>query len=639
MPLRRVKANIRIKLTASLLSVVLITGGVSVVVGVSIINDKVVGQAYETVQNDLKTARYIYDDMINVIHLFIKHLASLAYLQEAVAGNDRALLIRKLKEVREELNLDVLNITDATGRVIVRARNENVIGDSVADDSFVREAIRNRASPRGTGIMGREELLREGRDLAEAAYIEIRPTPMARAKEAAVEERAMVLKAAAPIVRQGRLIGVIYGAKVLNKDYTFVDRIKRMVFKDDTFKGTPIGTATVFLNDLRISTNVIRKDGSRAIGTRVSEDVYNKVIVNQGLWLDKAFVVNDWYISAYSPIYDIENRVIGILYVGILEAKYQKIRNDAAFYFLLIIIISAIIAILLSLYLIQNIIIPINALVDASRDIANGIYTKKLEVESADELGYLCLTFNKMIDAIEERDRRLKEQTEQKLAQSEKLASLGRLASGIAHEINNPLTGVLTYSSLLLEDLKGTDHEDDLHVIVTETLRCRDIVRGILDFARDTGIEKKLVDVNKVIINSVAILERHMSFQNVQIVKELDDSIPVMELDINQFQSVISNLAVNAADAMPHGGTLTVRTRCDRAAGRAIIEVEDTGAGISEENITKIFDPFFTTKETGKGTGLGLAVTYGIIARHKGTIDVRSTVGVGTTFTITLPLG
>jgi len=130
-----------------------------------------------------------------------------------------------------------------------------------------------------------------------------------------------------------------------------------------------------------------------------------------------------------------------------------------------------------------------------------------------------------------------------------------------------------------------------------------------------------------------------MSFQNVQIVKELDDSIPVMELDINQFQSVISNLAVNAADAMPHGGTLTVRTRCDRAAGRAIIEVEDTGAGISEENITKIFDPFFTTKETGKGTGLGLAVTYGIIARHKGTIDVRSTVGVGTTFTITLPLG
>jgi len=173
---------------------------------------------------------------------------------------------------------------------------------------------------------------------------------------------------------------------------------------------------------------------------------------------------------------------------------------------------------------------------------------------------------------------------------------------------------------------------------VTETLRCRKIVREILNFARETRIEKERANVNQVIREMLSILEKHVNFQNVSIVKDFDDAVPDMEIDVNQIKQVINNLSLNAADAMPDGGTLTIRTRFDADRDSVVVDFSDTGLGISEENIGKIFDPFFTTKQTGKGTGLGLAVTYGIIKRHNGTSTVKSAIGKGTTFTIILPV-
>jgi two-component system NtrC family sensor kinase len=256
------------------------------------------------------------------------------------------------------------------------------------------------------------------------------------------------LMAASPIFYRGRLIGIVYGAKLLNNNFDFVDRIKNLVFKDEKLNGLDVGSATIFMDDLRISTNVKKEDGTRAIGTLVSEEVYRKVFEHEKVWLDKAFVVNNWYISGYTPIYNINNRVIGILYVGILEEKYNVIKRETMIYYLLMTAIVAIIAVVISIYLIQNIINPIKSLLDASGEIAMGNYNKKIEIRSDDEIGYLCSAYNKMVDAIVERDEKLKEQTERKIVQSEKLASLGRLASGIAHEINNPLTGVLGYSTV-----------------------------------------------------------------------------------------------------------------------------------------------------------------------------------------------
>ena len=634
---KRLKANIRIRLTASLLAIVAITGVSSIVIGYGIINSSILMQAYDVLQRDMNTAQYIYNNSINRIHFLLKHVASLSYMEKALMSKDREVILNKLTEIKDELDLDMLNVTDHRGRIVVRSRNYNLYGDDVSQEDCVRQVLNSHGPCYGTCIIENDFLVREGRDLVEQVHIELIPTPRARELDRKYEDRAMALVAASPIFYKGKFAGVIYGAKILNRNYEIVDHIKSLVFKDEKIGGYELGTATIFLDDLRISTNVKREDGTRSIGTRVSEEVYNKTFIQGQLWLDKAFVVDTWYISAYEPIYDVNHMVVGILYVGILEDKYNMIKRKTTTSFIIMIFLSAGIALLLAIYLIRYIIQPINALVAASKEVALGNFNRKINVSYEGEMGKLISAFNKMIDAIVERDKKLKEQTQKQMVQSEKLASVGRLASGIAHEINNPLTGILTYSSLLKEDLHSTEYGEDLDIIIRETLRCRNIVRGMLDFARETKLEKQPASINSVIQETLAILERHVNFQNIDIVKDFADNVPVISLDINQMKSVINNLCVNAADAMPNGGTLAITTFFNKEKGNIVMQITDTGIGIEEKNLNKIFDPFFTTKETGKGTGLGLAVIYGIIERHGGFIDVKSRVGQGTTFTVELP--
>ena len=252
-------------------------------------------------------------------------------------------------------------------------------------------------------------------------------------------------------------------------------------------------------------------------------------------------------------------------------------------------------------------------------------------------LPYMIETLKKTADELTESYRQLVD-TKQALIQSEKLASLGRMASGIAHEINNPLTGILSFSSMLMEDLKNSEHVEDLRTILKETMRCRDIVRGLLDFARETKSRKASGNINAVINDALSILEPYVNSQNIRVERELGDDIPETLLDMNQMRSVINNLCENAAHAMSGGGVLTISTAYDTLEKQIKIKVGDTGSGIRHDHINKIFDPFFTTKEAGKGTGLGLAVTYGIVESHFGTINVTSREGQGSIFTVTLPV-
>ncbi|HQQ51314.1 MAG TPA: cache domain-containing protein, partial [Spirochaetota bacterium] len=519
----------------------------------------------------------------------------------------------------------------------VRANNDSY-GDDVSDDNQVSYVLKNKISCEGTDVVLYKHLEKEGESIASKAIIKIIPTPKSRKVQRTEIKDALTISVAIPIFHNNNFIGIIYGIRILNNYNGIVDQIKQLVFKEEKLGGLDVGTSTIFLDDVRVCTNVKKPDGTRAIGTLLSEEVYNKVVLQGKLWWDKAFVVNNWYISAYKPLLNIYGKPVGILYVGILEKKFDEIKKSSTLNFAFTTALIAIIAVGISLYLLNIIIRPVRTLVKASESVINGNYDTHIEIETEDEIGYLCYTFNQMIDAIKERDRKLKEQTQDQILQSEKLASLGRLASGIAHEINNPLTAILTYSSLLLEDLKETDFEEDLRVIIKETLRCRDIVRNILDFARSTKPDIKRTNVNNLINEVLLILEKHVNFHNIVINKELDPDVPDMFIDENQFKSVINNLAMNAADAMPQGGTLTVQTKYNFGNDSISIIVSDTGVGIKEEHLDKIFDPFFTTKEQGKGTGLGLAVTYGIIKRYYGNINVHSEVGNGTVFTITFPL-
>jgi two-component system, NtrC family, sensor kinase len=279
---------------------------------------------------------------------------------------------------------------------------------------------------------------------------------------------------------------------------------------------------------------------------------------------------------------------------------------------------------------------PIRHVVVMAQRVIGGDLSARLGIRPPGEMGVLCRAIDSMAQAVAEREELLKLATCQQLGRSEQLASVGRLAAGVAHEINNPLVGVLTFADLM-RDKENLDDQDrqDLEVIIRETKRVRDIVRGLLDFARETPFVKKPLNINEIVRQTVALLGKRQAFQNIYIVEDLRDDLPLVDFDKGQLQQVLLNLTLNACEAMPNGGTLMLGT--SPAHDKVTVSVPDTGPGIRREHLDKIFEPFFTTKPVGKGTGLGLSVSYGIVQQHGGTLEVESTVGQGSTFTITLP--
>ena len=276
---------------------------------------------------------------------------------------------------------------------------------------------------------------------------------------------------------------------------------------------------------------------------------------------------------------------------------------------------------------------PVRTLLAATERVAAGDLAHRVPVPRGDELGQLAASFNQMTTRLAE--------ARNMVYQSNKLASVGRLAAGIAHEINNPLTGVLTYSSFLLKRAVDEETRSDLETIVHETKRCRDIVRGLLDFSRQVPPKKTMVDLNAIVERALAIVDNQLRVQNIQLTKTLAKDLPPFPADANQLQQVVLNLLVNAADAFELGDRhVFIATDLKSVDGRQSVEIKvaDNGTGIPEKNLGHIFEPFFTTKEN-RGTGLGLAVCWGIVTEHGGTIAVDTKVGRGTTFTVRLPLG
>jgi PAS domain S-box-containing protein len=232
------------------------------------------------------------------------------------------------------------------------------------------------------------------------------------------------------------------------------------------------------------------------------------------------------------------------------------------------------------------------------------------------------------------------QETHLQLVQLEKLRSLGEMAAGVAHEINNPLGGIIIYASLLMEGLAPDDTQrHDLEKIVHEATRCKEIVKTLLEFARQSGDKKELTDINRAITDGLLFLENQATFHNIEIIKELDPSLPTMVGNAGQLKQVFLNIMINAADAMHGRGVLTIKTFPSEDGNKVIIEFTDTGGGIPEDILPRIFDPFFTTKGVGEGTGLGLSMSYGIVKEHKGNIEVDTVVDSGTTFRVLLPMG
>jgi two-component system NtrC family sensor kinase len=634
------KTPIARRLILSFLSIVILSGAMSVVLGVHLVNGRIFQEAQEKVRNDLNSAREIYISQIKAVKDLVRFTADRYTIRSAATSGSVAQEYDKLKRIKEEEGLDVLTLTDRVGNVVLRVNNPAISGDNLSHDEIIKRALALKQPVASTELVPSSELQKESAKLVEQAFFKFVDTPKARFQIETSQASGMMISAAAPVLDfQNRLCGAVYGGILLNRNYLLVDKIKQTVFQGMKYNGKDIGTATIFQDDVRISTNVLTGAGQRAVGTRVAANVYDQVVGLGKPWIDRAFVVNSWYITAYEPIRDLNGAVLGILYVGILEEKYSDIRRQTIVTFLGLTTLSLVMASVISYFLSRNISRSIAKLVHASREMAAGNLNTAVEIKAKDELGELAGTFNFMASALRERDRQLKEYAQNKIMESERLALIGQLAAGVAHEINNPLQGILSYSCLLVENSPADDpNRGFLEKISQQARRCRDIIRGLLDFSRDTKPQMVSCQMNSVLLESLSLLERQALFQNIMIVREIDPSLPPTILDPSQMQQVFMNIILNAAEAMEGRGTLTLVTRTASSNGFIEIEITDTGAGISKENLEKIFDPFFTTKQVGQGTGLGLAISYGIVKKHNGNIEVRSEIGKGTSFFVRLPI-
>ncbi|MCX6898975.1 MAG: cache domain-containing protein [Verrucomicrobia bacterium] len=637
--LRRVRVTIATKLIVGFLLVCLIVGVTFGVIGVHIIGGLVVDEAQEKVRTDLNVAREIYLNHLDRISDKVRFVAGRTFVRDGSSFKERDKVVESLTAFRERERLDVLGVTDSKGIVMVRVTNPGVFGDDQGQDPLVARVLQSREPVASTCLMTGDQLRKESPALAERARFEVVSTPKTQSRAEREETSGLMLKAAAPVFDlKNQFIGVAYGGILLNRNFEIVDKIKQTVFQDVKYQGEEIGSATIFQDDLRISTNVQNENGARAIGTRAAKDVYDRVVTQGERWIGRAYVVNAWYITAYEPIRDVLNKIVGMLYVGVREQKYTDTRMRATAAFVAITLAGGAASMCLFYFIARNISVLVHKLVLASREVARGNLDARVEIASQDELHELADTFNSMASSLKKRDEKLREFARKKIMQSERLAVIGQLAAGVAHEMNNPLTGIVTYSHLLLERANAQDGTSEfLRKIATQADRCRVIVRGLLDFSRPKKPDKRSCNLNQVLQECVSLVENQSLFHNIQVEKNFQKNLPLVIVDPSLIQQVFMNLIINAAEAMDGKGRLSLATRLEPDGECVEIVFADSGHGISEENLERIFDPFFTTKEVGHGTGLGLAISFGIVKEHEGTIAVESEMGKGSTFTVRLP--
>lgn len=629
--------SIRFKLTMAAIAVILIANSLVCFVGVQYAGHVWLKELQNRVRLDLSSARAAYEGHLQQTARFLNGVALDIHLAQAAAADDDQGFRPLLDQALAHGGVDFITLLDARGRVLYRPHNPAKRGDNLAGNPLVNQAIRRRGTSLGTVSLSQQQLRAEGDDIARRAEIELRPTQAARETTETVRTEGLVAAAAVPLLDpQGRLVGVLYGGSLLNGRFDLVDQIRNQVFPADLFNDEQAGRVTIFHGDLRVATNVVADDGRRAVGTRMSREVYDSVIVRGQTWADRAFVVDDWYIAAYEPIREPGGKVIGSLYVGLRQAPFVHRRNVVMAVFLGL-VIAATLATLFLLYLVTVLVLkPVDHIVAMARRVVGGDVSARVGVRPPGEMGVLCQAIDQMADAVAEREERLKVATRQQIGRSEKLASIGRLAAGVAHEINNPLTGVLTFAHLLREKSNLDDQDrQDLDLIIHETTRAADIVKGLLDFARERPARKEPLAINEVVARTVRLIRNQKAFDRIRIIDQLVEDLPEVSGDMNQLQQVLLNLSLNACEAMPDGGVLTIAT--SSRDDKVFVRLTDSGCGIKAEHLDKIFEPFYTTKPVGQGTGLGLSVSYGIIEQHGGAMEVESREGEGTTFSIALP--
>lgn len=390
---------------------------------------------------------------------------------------------------------------------------------------------------------------------------------------------------------------------------------------------------------------ILDKEGGVLAHSDITES--SKVYVDEPLWkaittLEKTEITEGSFqkepvLRILAPL-NIGTKRWGVVSAGLsMKEVHESISSLKKEIYALVIIFSAISLLLISVgaKVLSKPVIRLSRIMDGIK--THGDLDQPLPVfrERRDELGELEKSFSWMILRLTDADKEHKK-TLEVLSQTEKMVSIGRLASGVAHEINNPLSGItLCFKNLMEAEIDGATREKLVHAVNDGLQKIKGIVEQLLDFSRMTVTEKKPVDLNGLIDRLLVLLNYPASKKSISIVKELAAEVPAILIDENKMSQVFMNIMINALQAVDSGGRLTIRTTADN--GCCLVSIEDTGPGIPLEVMPHIFDPFYTTKGVGEGTGLGLSVSKGIVEQHGGTIEVESNVGSGTAFRVRLP--
>ena len=605
------------------------------------------------VRSDLAVARGYFDQVLGEVGSGTNAVAASHELHLAVAAQDRRALQSQLQAARVRLGFDFINLYGPKGEWLTA---DWATG---ADAMPPGAANQVQSDPRaGLSVLDHAALVALAPHLAPRLRIPIVPTTNAAPTQRTIEDRAMVMLAIAPVLgAQGETLAVLRAGVLLNQNLPLIDHINRIVYPDGSLPLDSLGTATLFLDDVRITTNVRLFQDQRAIGTRVSQAVRDAVLGRGATWLDSAFVVNDWYVSAYEPVVNAAGERIGMLYVGYLEKPFRQAKYTVVGVIGVIFLVVMTLSAWFSVRLARSIFQPVERMNATMKKFKDGQTSARVgSVTARDEIGALAGLLDHLLQTVDdktqalqrwgeeldakvaERTRELEQanttlkQAQQQLVKSEKLAAIGQLTASIAHEINNPIAVIQGNLDLMRETLGERAHDvrGEMKLLDEQVERMRLIVTQLLQYARPTEYAGyvEALDVNRVLADSLVLVAHLLTNRRIDVLRHAD-ATTLVGLNRQELQQVVINLLVNAIQAMPDGGTLTLRTRNwtqDAATGAAIkgacIEVQDSGAGLSQAAMDKLFKPFFTTKNDGNG--LGLWISQGLVERYGGRITAEN---------------
>ena len=624
-------------------------------------------QLFIKVNTDLSVSHDIFERIKRDYLNALSRTAESYTFRTALSEHHLFSIDQYLDDLKKTENLAYVKLLNNTGSEVIHSSQWPSKSD-IKPSSALQSALQGIASS-GVEIFTSKQLASE--NLLEQVRLPLIDTPRARPSDRHTEDRGMMIRALYPIMQSNEVKAILDAGVLLNGNFTFVDVIRDLVYGPGSLISGSIGTVTVFLDDVRISTNVPAKSsGQRALGTRVSNEVRTQVLDQGKTWIDRAFVVNDWYISSYEPILDIDNNRVGMLYAGFLEAPFRNSLLNALLVLVLLFFVlmglSAMVAVLGA----KSIFKPIEMMSQVISATQKGHEQRIGIIKSRDELGTLAHEFDGMLDLLRERktllqnwanaleekvdertdelivkNRELTEtikvlrKTRQQLVIAEKLAALGELTAGVAHEINNPTAVMLGNLDIVIDEL-GPQLEpvqDEIDLIIKQIYRIKDITSNLLQYAKPGSYAGYMVevDVNELIRETLKLVHHLRNQQAYQLDLELKASL-LVSINQQELQQILVNLIVNAVQALPNeDALLSIETR-DTPEPGVEISIRDNGHGIEAEQLSKVFNPFYSTKSQGEGTGLGLSISYSLVRRYGGNIEVISTPAQGTEFKVTL---